>query len=125
MEGNPMATTEAERVVDRMLRAYERGDVDEMMECFTEDAVYHAMPIEPAEGKSAIRRLVSEWFHRDEMKVLGIELHRQLSDATTVVHERTDRCRVGDRVTVTPLCSIFDIDNGIISGWREYFDLPR
>jgi hypothetical protein len=57
--------SEAEQVVERMLHAYERKDLDEMLDCFIEDAVYDPMPsipsrnagtIERVEGKPAIRQ---------------------------------------------------------------------
>jgi limonene-1,2-epoxide hydrolase len=115
--------SDAELIVERLLRSYERGDVDEMLECFTENAVYHPIPMRRAVGKPAIRQMVSEWFKM--MTVIGAEIHRQVSDGQTVMHERTDRCMVGDREVVTPTAAIYDIEDGLISGWREYFDIPR
>jgi limonene-1,2-epoxide hydrolase len=124
--------SEAEQVVERMLGAYERGDLDEMLDCFTEDAVYQAMTIEPipgvgsngrAEGKQAIRKMVSEWF--TFMTVLGIDIHQQMSDGLRVMHERTDRARIHGQEAEGPVASVFDLENGLISGWREYFDMPR
>jgi limonene-1,2-epoxide hydrolase len=122
-------SSEAEQVVERMLGAYERGDLDEMLDCFTEDAVYRAMlstpsknAMEPAEGKPAIRKMVSEWF--TFMTVLGIDIHQQLSDGLRVMHERTDRAIINGREGTTPVAAVFDMENGLISAWREYFDMP-
>jgi limonene-1,2-epoxide hydrolase len=112
-----------------MLRAYERGDLDEMLDCFTEDAVYQPMlstptrnAMEPAKGKPAIRKMVSEWF--TFMTVLGADIHQQMSDGARVMHERTDRAIIGDQEGMTPVAAVFDMDNGLISAWREYFDMP-
>ena len=73
-----MATTEAERTVDRFIATWDRGDVGEMLDYFTDDAVYHNMPMEPAVGKPAIRVLLSEMLVA--MSGLRAEVHRQVSD---------------------------------------------
>jgi limonene-1,2-epoxide hydrolase len=46
------------------------------------------------------------------------------SDARTVVTERLDTFRSGDRVIQHSLCAVFEIDDdGKIAAWREYFDV--
>jgi limonene-1,2-epoxide hydrolase len=117
--------SEAEQVVERMLHAYERRDLDEMLDCFTEDAVYQPMTIhmERAEGKPAIHKMLSEWF--TFMSDISVDIHRSMSDDVRVMHERTDTAMVRGREEVTPVASVFDMENGRISGWREYFDMPR
>ena len=47
--------TEGERTVDRLLTVYQRLDADGMLDCFTEDGAYHAMGMESAVGKDALR----------------------------------------------------------------------
>jgi limonene-1,2-epoxide hydrolase len=130
-EGSKPMPSEAEQVVERMVRAYERGDLDEMLDCFTEDAVYHPMlsipsrnagRIERVEGKPAIRKMVSEWF--TFMTLTGIEIHQQMSDRVRVMHERTDRSIIRGQEGMTPVAAVFDMENGLISVWREYFDMP-
>jgi len=118
-----MSITEGERTVDRLLTAYQRLDVDAMVECFTEDGAYHAMSMESAVGRDALRKLWSGWV--SAMTDVICEVHRQLADETIVMHERTDRSTVGDRKLMTPVAAVFDIDNGLITDWREYFDDPR
>ena len=80
-----MPTTEAEQVIDRYVATWDRGDVDELLDYFTESAVWHTMPMRPAVGKPAIRALVSEWLRTAPRG----EVHRQVSDGKTVMHERT------------------------------------
>ena len=84
----------------------------------TEEAVWHPMPMTPAVGKPAIRALISEWLRTAPRG----EVHRQVSDGKTVMHERTDRCSFGGREVVGPVAAAFEIDDGRISAWREYFD---
>ena len=50
-----MVTTEAEWIVDRFLAAWERADVDELLDYFADDAVWQPGPMKPAVGKRALR----------------------------------------------------------------------
>jgi limonene-1,2-epoxide hydrolase len=116
-----VGTTEAEQVVDRFIAACNRGDVDEILDYFTEDAVWHPLPMKPAVGKPALRESLSVWLRG----AIGLraEVHRQVSDGMIVMHERTDRFSLGDREMASPTAAVFEIDNGRITAWREYFDM--
>ena len=116
-----MATTEAEQIVERFVAAWERADVDELLGYFTDDAVWHAMPTAPTVGKVALREAFSVWMGATTQ--LGVEIHRQVSDGHTVMHERTDRILLGGEEISTPVCAVFEVDGGRISAWREYFDM--
>jgi limonene-1,2-epoxide hydrolase len=39
------------------------------------------------------------------------------------MHERTDRCIFAGRAIEGPLAAVFEIENGRIAAWREYFDM--
>jgi limonene-1,2-epoxide hydrolase len=116
-----MATTEAEQIITRFVAAWGRADVDELLDYFADDAVWHPMPMKPAVGKPALREAISEWLGAAAQ--LGAEIHLQVSDGKTVMHERTDRYLLGTREMATPVGAVFEIDNGLITGWREYFDM--
>jgi limonene-1,2-epoxide hydrolase len=115
-------TTEAEELVCRFVAAWERGDVNELLDYFADDAVWHPMPVEPSIGKTALRAAISQWL--DAVTHLGAEIHMQLSDGRVVMHERTDRYLLGSQEMATPMAAVFEIDNGRITAWREYFDTP-
>ena len=75
----------------------------------------------PAIGKPTLRESLSEWLRG----AIGLraEVHRQVSDGMVVMHERTDRFSLGDREMASPTAAVFEIDNGRITAWREYFDM--
>jgi limonene-1,2-epoxide hydrolase len=54
-------------------------------------------------------------------------IHRQAAsgDMTSgvVLNERTDRFKMSDKWIEIPLAGIFEVKNGKISLWRDYFDL--
>ena len=117
-----MGTTEAEQIVTRFVTSWERQNVDEVLDYFSEDAVWRPGPLKPAVGKAALRDAISAWF--GGVRHLGAEIHTQVSDGKTVMHERTDRYMLGDREMSGIHASVFEIENGVITAWREYFDLP-
>ena len=43
--------TDAEKIVTDFCNAWPRKNVDELLAFFTDDAVYHNIPVEPAKGK--------------------------------------------------------------------------
>ena len=118
-----MTTTEAEQVTVELVKAYERGDIDAMVACFAEDAVFRAGPMRPAVGKPAIRTMLTEWF--STMTVISNEIRNILSDGETVMQERTDRWMIGGREEATPTAVVFEVDHGLITACREYFDMPH
>jgi limonene-1,2-epoxide hydrolase len=44
-------------------------------------------------------------------------------NAGVVLNERIDRFKMGERWVELPLAGVFEIKNGKISLWRDYFDL--
>jgi ketosteroid isomerase-like protein len=56
-----MGTTEAEQIVTRFVAAWERADVDELLDYFAEDAVWHPIPMRPTVGKAALQDVLPLW----------------------------------------------------------------
>ena len=110
---------DSERTIDRFMAAWQRRDIDELVDFFTEDAIWHAMPMEPAIGKPAIRAHIEAW----QRTLPSGVVHRQISNGDVVMHERTDRCSFGDREIETSVAAVFEIRNRRIRVWREYFDM--
>jgi limonene-1,2-epoxide hydrolase len=116
-----MANTQAEDLLTRFVAGWERADVDELLGYFTEDPVWHPMPMDPVVGKAALRDALSTWLGGTSQ--LGVDIIRQLSDRNTVMHERNDRFSFGGQEQVLPVCAVFEIEDGRIAVWREYFDM--
>jgi limonene-1,2-epoxide hydrolase len=119
--GEAIVTTEAEKIVSQFIGAFERNDVNELVDFFTDDAVWHPGPLKPAVGKPAIREAITQWLAATTQ--LPAEIHLQVSDGNTVLNERTDRFLLGTREMTTPIAAVYEIDNGRIAAWREYFDM--
>jgi Limonene-1,2-epoxide hydrolase len=58
----------------------------------------------------------------------GLDLHRVdvlnlMSKGDIIVAERLDRTMVGDKAVNLPCCGVFEMENGKIKVWRDYFDM--
>jgi limonene-1,2-epoxide hydrolase len=111
----------AEEVVAELLDRFRKGDVDGMLELFTDDAVYHNVPMEPAVGIVAIRELLGGF--AGMMADLTIDVTHQLAGGALVMQERIDAFMMGDKRVSVPVCGVFEVEDGRIRRWREYFDM--
>lgn len=109
-----------DRLVRSFLGAWERRDTAFIVDAFTDDGVYHAVPLEPVVGKQAIAEFVAGF---ESVPPGRLEVRHQLSTATVVMNERTDYLTMNGRPVVLPICGVFEVDGGRIRAWREYFDL--
>ena len=53
--------TDAEKVVNEFCNAWPRKNVEELLGFFSDDAVYHNIPMEPARGKAAIKAVINSF----------------------------------------------------------------
>jgi len=97
----------------------ERRDADQIASCFTVDAVYHNMPIDPILGREAIREFFAQ---RAGMPLARLEIHHQITSDDIVMNERTDYVPHDGRQIALRICGVFEIRDGLIAAWREYFD---
>lgn len=115
-------TRTAADVVTEFCGLWATPDIDKIMEYFTEDAVYHNMPMDPATGRDAIREFIIGFLAAFD----GIEfrVHRQLSQGDVVMNERTDvmRTKAGGEIPL-PVTGVFEVRDGLIAAWRDYFDM--
>jgi limonene-1,2-epoxide hydrolase len=109
-----------DRLIQKFIQAWERRDTEFIMECWAEDAVYHSIPLTPIVGKAAIHKFVAGF----EAKPPGrLEVHHQVAAGRIVMNERTDHIVLNGKPVSLPICGVFEIEDGRIKAWREYFDL--
>ena len=101
-------------------------DLDGACELVTDDVEYDNVPMGKQLGPSGIKDLlgplVAEGGAVEETEFV---IHREAATGNVVMNERTDRFRVGDRWVELPVAGVFELtDDGRISLWRDYFDLP-
>ena len=116
-----LPSTGGTEIVEDFVAAFKNQDIEAIMSFFTEDAVYHNMPTEPANGIEAVRSLIESYVstaNSIEFEILAIA-----EVGSTVLTERVDRFIFGDRALSIPVMGAFEIRDGKISAWRDYFDM--
>lgn len=115
-------TRSADDVVTEFCKLWANPDPEQILSQFTDDAVYHNIPMPPAEGKEAIKGFLAIML--DGFDGIDFQVHRQLSRGDVVMNERTDVMRRtdGGRLEL-PVMGVFEVRDGRIASWRDYFDL--
>jgi limonene-1,2-epoxide hydrolase len=98
----------------------EHPDVQTLLDYFSDDAVYHNMPGPPSNGKAEIETTLA---YTKTMTSKGWEVVHQAVAGDTVINERIDRFEVGGQAVALPVCGVFEVRDGKIAAWRDYFDM--
>jgi limonene-1,2-epoxide hydrolase len=106
--------------VTAFLAALEELDVDRALTYVDPAIVYQNVPLPPARGIKAFER---------QMRVMarygtGFEarVHRIAGNGAVVLTERTDVLAVNSWRTEFWVCGTFEVRDGKITLWRDYFD---
>ena len=115
--------SEARDLVLELIDAFNRIDLDAVVDSFTEDAVYHNIPMEAAQGKAAIRSVLTQIMGDSEAvqwDVLNIA-----DEGGVVLTERVDKFKVNGVWAEIPVMGVFEVSGGKIAAWRDYFDMGQ
>lgn len=117
------APEEAERIVREMCATFEKHDAEALRPFFTDDVVYHNIPLEPAVGIDAAIAFVEGFFGMCESMTIDT-VHLAVRD-NVVLTERVDTFTIGGTVAPLPVMGTFEIRDGKICAWRDYFDMAQ
>jgi limonene-1,2-epoxide hydrolase len=113
-----------EQTVRSFCAAAARRDVTELVGYFTEDAVYHNIPIAPVNGRAAIEVTLKQFI--DPATSVEFEILALASSGDVVMTERIDRFVLGGKSIALPVMGAFEVDaRGKIRAWRDYFDMQQ
>jgi limonene-1,2-epoxide hydrolase len=113
----------AEKVVRDFCAAASTRDPEVLRAFFSDDVVYHNIPMAPAEGIEATMAVIDMFLGMCE--ALEFEVHNLASDGTTVLTERTDIFTIKGKSAPLPVMGAFDVVDGKITSWRDYFDMAQ
>jgi limonene-1,2-epoxide hydrolase len=113
----------AEQVVRDFCAAASTRDPEVLRAFFSDDVVYHNIPMAPAEGIEATMAVIDMFLGMCE--ALEFEVHHVASDGTTVLTERTDIFTIKGTSAPLPVMGAFDVVDGKITAWRDYFDMAQ
>ena len=109
----------AEETVLAFVEAWNALDQDRIYALMADDIFYHNMPLKPVQGRDAVQAQLAAWpVDACEWIVTNIA-----TNGNIVLTERVDRfVRGEDRITV-PVMGAFEVVDGRIAQWRDYFDM--
>jgi limonene-1,2-epoxide hydrolase len=112
------------QIVTDFCSAVPRRNVEELVGFFSDDAVYHNIPIAPVRGRDAIAATLRGFL--DPASEAEFELLTLAAHGRSVLTERIDRFTISGKKIALPVMGAFEIDaQGKISAWRDYFDLAQ
>lgn len=109
-------------VVHRFLGRLQELDVAGAVALCADDVVYQNVPLPPARGIKAVRRQL-----RAMAKVgtgFEVEMVNIAANGPVVLTERIDVLRRGSFAMEFWVCGTFEVRDGKIVLWRDYFDWP-
>ncbi|WP_199554952.1 limonene-1,2-epoxide hydrolase family protein [Sandaracinobacteroides hominis] len=95
-----------------------RMQLDRAFDLLAEDVVYHNVAATPVVGHAALKSL----FDRVPFDALDLYIHASAESDGQVLNERTDRFRLpGGQWVEARVMGSFEVIDGKITAWRDYF----
>jgi limonene-1,2-epoxide hydrolase len=115
-------------VVRRFCAAWsDNVEVAELAAFFTEDAVYHNMPMAPVNGREAIANNIASFIRPGAPGIESIQFNviNIAANGPVVMTERVDAFKLPKKSFELPVMGTFEVRDGKISAWRDYFDMNQ
>ena len=121
MKGSIVLTNNIQLAKD-FIGAWEDKNLNKILLMMSESCRYHNIPMKPLEGHDKIRTFIApvlEMSHK-----IAWEIHNIAEDDRgNVFTERTDKFLINDKWIELPVCGIMTFSDGLMTHWRDYFDL--
>jgi len=109
-------------VVKCFMAAIAKKDFDTALRCVSDDCEYHNIPLAKVHGRAGVRGALEPFFAptlENELVVI-----RAAADGPVVFTERLDRHRLPSGWVELPVTGVWEVHDGCITVWHEYFDAP-
>ncbi|ORV97738.1 hypothetical protein AWC13_16080 [Mycobacterium kubicae] len=111
-----------ESVIRKFIDTWPRSDVDEMIAFFSDDAVYTDGPRGTFRGKEAIETEMRSLM--DLVPTTTADVKHFLVSGGVVMVERVDVFEMAGETFDVEMSAVFEVNgDGLISRWRDYYDL--
>lgn len=112
---------EPTEIVEAFLAAFEAMDFETALTLLADDVEYTNIPMGTVRGHAGVREVLGPFFapiHENEFIIV-----RRAADGPVVFLERLDRHRLDHGWRELPVNSVFEVHDGKVTVWRDYFDL--
>jgi limonene-1,2-epoxide hydrolase len=105
----------------------------ELAAFFTDDAVYHNIPMAPVIGRKAIANNIASFIRPGKAAAPGIvpvesidfRIINIAANGPVVMTERVDVFTLAGKSFELPVMGTFEVKDGKMSAWRDYFDINQ
>jgi limonene-1,2-epoxide hydrolase len=118
--GSSSAETVVQEFMATSIQAWSSGDASALARFFSEDAEYRNGPLPPASGRDAIIALLAEMMSMGGE--VNVDLRHIVVDGPVVMTERVDHVTLGEKTASLRIAGVFEVHDGVITAWRDYFD---
>jgi limonene-1,2-epoxide hydrolase len=118
--GPPNAEEVVREFMAAFMTAWPTGDAATLSRFFGADAGYCNGPLQPVQGREAIVADLARMMSLGGE--VGVDIRHLLSDGAVVMTERVDYVRLGGKTAGLRIAGVFEVHDGVITGWRDYFD---
>lgn len=108
-------------VVRDFCAAIDHKDLDKVESLLDEKVVYHNVGSEPAVGREA--SLAAVKFQFDMFDPISFRIRNLAEEGDTVLTERVDEVTANGVMAPVPVMGTFEVRDGRIVRWRDYFDM--
>lgn len=112
-----------EAIVLELIEGFNNVDLDRVVACFAEGAVYHNIPMEAVTGRAAIRESLQGFMA--SASDARWDLLNIVSRDGVVMTERVDNFEINGTWIALPVMGTFEVAHGKITAWRDYFDAAQ
>ncbi|ORV08454.1 hypothetical protein AWB95_20045 [Mycobacterium celatum] len=100
--------------------AWATRDAAQVASFFSDDAVYHNIPMDPVQGRDAIAATVAGFMAMGGH--VTVDIRHIVAEVAVVMLERVDHFVGSERTIALPVVGVFEVHDGKITAWRDYFD---
>jgi limonene-1,2-epoxide hydrolase len=118
---NGKTAQSAAGVVEAFLAALEIPDIDDAAALLADDVEYTNVSLPSNHGRAKVEKLLRTWFVQRGLR-FRVHYHAISTEGDVVLTERTDEIRLGPVVHRFWVCGRFEVREGKITLWRDYFD---
>ena len=116
-----MTDTDSVQVVRDFCAAWTDLDLDALVAFFSADAVYHNIPTDPVTGTEAIRSTIAGF--TAGVQSIEFRVDHIAASGPIVLTERMDIFSMPGKRIELPVMGTFEVHDGRITAWRDYFDM--
>ena len=115
-------SAENEKLVTDFCLSLQDADMGKLVAYLSEDVVYHNIPWQPVTGHAGVRQVLGPFIEGPNRASVKMDIKHTTSSGNTVMNERLETWTKGSVRLELPVLGVFELQNGKIRQWRDYFD---